>query len=121
MSSISPDARNRRSHSRSPANNRRSRASVSPVKREDTTNAAPTSCRLFVGNLPYTTKESDYLDLVGSAGKYVRAELLSAFGRPKGCGIVEYEDIKGAEAAMERLNGTDFNGRSIFVKEVGFL
>lgn len=35
----------------------------------------------------------------------------------QGCGIVEYEDIRGANRAIRELNNTALGGRPIFVRE----
>lgn len=35
----------------------------------------------------------------------------------QGCGIVEYEDIRGANRAIRELNNTTLGGRPIFVRE----
>lgn len=37
--------------------------------------------------------------------------------RTQGCGIVEYEDIRGANRAIRELNNTPLGGRPIFVRE----
>ncbi|CAN0340125.1 unnamed protein product, partial [Hapterophycus canaliculatus] len=38
-------------------------------------------------------------------------------GGRQGCGIVEYEDIRGANRAIRELNNTTLGGRPIFVRE----
>ncbi len=38
-------------------------------------------------------------------------------GRSKGFGFVEFADDNAAKAAMDKLNGTEVQGRSIIVSE----
>jgi RNA recognition motif-containing protein len=38
-------------------------------------------------------------------------------GRSKGFGFVEFDDDEAAKAAMNKLNGTDMQGRTIVVSE----
>lgn len=78
----------------------------------------PTTTRLYVGNLPFSTTQQAYEDLLTPFGKIVTCELIQAYGRPKGCGTVEYEDMEGVNQAMQSLNNSSFGGRSLFVREV---
>lgn len=39
-------------------------------------------------------------------------------GKPRGCGIVEFEKREHALAALEKMNGFDLKGRRLVVKEV---
>lgn len=38
-------------------------------------------------------------------------------GRSKGCGIVEFSTVEGAQDAIEKLTDTELKGRKIFVRE----
>ncbi len=39
-------------------------------------------------------------------------------GKPRGCGIVEFEKVEHARAALEKMNRFDLKGRRLVVKEV---
>lgn len=41
----------------------------------------------------------------------------NSLGRSKGWGIVEFEDVEQAAAAIQQLNGTDLAGRKLLVRE----
>lgn len=43
--------------------------------------------------------------------------MVSHFTAWQGCGIVEYEDIRGANRAIRELSNTALGGRPIFVRE----
>ncbi len=75
--------------------------------------------KLYVGNLPYTASEADLRDLFGSYGEPQRVTVVTdrASGRSRGFGFVELDDSAAAQAAIEGLNGRDFQGRSLVVNE----
>jgi cold-inducible RNA-binding protein len=72
---------------------------------------------LFVGNLPYTTTTDDLRAAFERFGAVTRAQVVSdrETGRSRGFGFVEMED--GADAAIEEMNGKEFNGRTLTVNE----
>ena len=72
---------------------------------------------LYVGNLPFTTTEQDLQQLFGQYGTVTKAQVISdrETGRSRGFGFVEMSD--GAEAAVEAMNGAEFQGRRLTVNE----
>lgn len=74
---------------------------------------------IYVGNLPYQTSESDLSSLFGQYGKVEKATIIKdrETKRSKGFGFVEMPDSSSANAAIDALNGHDFNGRKITVNE----
>lgn len=75
--------------------------------------------KLYVGNLPYETTDSNLKELFGQAGAVESATVISDrfSGRSKGFGFVEMADEDGAKKAIETLNGTQLGERSIVVNE----
>ncbi len=75
------------------------------------------SKNLYVGNLPFSTTADDLRDTFSAYGTVSRAQVISdrETGRSRGFGFVEMES--GAEAAIEALNGKDFQGRTLTVNE----
>ncbi|KAJ3105002.1 hypothetical protein HDU97_008610 [Phlyctochytrium planicorne] len=73
---------------------------------------------LFVGNLSWATTNEDLGDLFSKYGAVTSARIIQEreTGRSRGFGFVEMED-DAALAAMEKLNGTTFQGRDIQVRE----
>ncbi|KAF9971064.1 hypothetical protein BGZ73_006025, partial [Actinomortierella ambigua] len=70
---------------------------------------------LYVGNLPYTYRESDVDEMFKRFGKInkVTVVLDQYTGRNKGFAFVEFDDRKDAEDAMEKFNGFDVDGRRL--------
>jgi hypothetical protein len=77
------------------------------------------SKKLYVGNLPFSTTEADLREAFGKHGEIVSAAVVMDrdTGRSRGFGFVEFADGAAADAAMQALNGTEFDGRSIRVNE----
>ncbi|WP_045212335.1 RNA recognition motif domain-containing protein [Desulfonatronovibrio magnus] len=70
---------------------------------------------LYVGNLPWSTTETQLKDLFAQYGEVTSAKIIEdrETGRSRGFGFVEMEN--GSEEAIEALNGSDLDGRSIKV------
>jgi len=75
------------------------------------------SKNLYVGNLPFNTTADDLREAFSPYGTVARAQVISdrETGRSRGFGFVEMED--GAEAAIDALNGKEFQGRTLTVNE----
>ncbi|MGE3176304.1 MAG: RNA recognition motif domain-containing protein [Vicinamibacterales bacterium] len=75
--------------------------------------------KLFVGNLPFQTAESDLQELFSQHGDVdtVRVMRDMATGRARGFAFVEMVTEEAAAAAATSLDGTQFNGRAIAVNE----
>ncbi|MGB5260956.1 MAG: RNA-binding protein [Gammaproteobacteria bacterium] len=72
--------------------------------------------KLFIGNLPASTTESDLLGLFSKYGTVRSSRLVADVfsGQCKGFGFIEMEGHE-ARAAIAGLNGKDFNGNPIKV------
>lgn len=77
------------------------------------------SIRLYVGNLSYDMSSSDLESLMSQHGTVQSAEVISdrMSGRSKGFGFVEMSSDEEARAAIDALNGQDYQGRALTVSE----
>ncbi len=77
------------------------------------------SKRLYVGGLPYSVDDSALSNLFASFGNVVSANVIMdrATGRSKGFGFVEMANDGAAAEAIQSLNGSELEGRSITVNE----
>ena len=76
------------------------------------------SNRVYVGNLSWGTSWQDLKDHMREVGDVQYAKVLQdRDGRSKGCGIVEFTTVEGAQDAIEKLTDTELKGRKIFVRE----
>jgi RNA recognition motif-containing protein len=77
------------------------------------------STKLFVGNLSFKVTENDLQDLFAQYGTVTEANLMMdrMSGRPRGFGFVTMETKEGAEAAIQALNGKEWEGRALTVNE----
>ena len=75
------------------------------------------STKLYVGNLPYSLKESDLSDTFKQYGNVISAKVVldKESGRSKGFGFVEMENENDANNAIKALNGTEIKGRKLVV------
>ena len=76
--------------------------------------------RLFVGNLPFDTTESQVRDLITGGGRTVHSVKIVTdkdTGRSRGFAFVDVEDDAQAQSAISELNGKDFGGRALVVNE----
>lgn len=75
------------------------------------------STNIYVGNLPFSTTDSDLESLFAEYGAVSRAQVITDrdTGRSRGFGFVEMESDTDAEKAIEELDGTDVGGRSLNV------
>lgn len=77
------------------------------------------STKLYVGNLPYQTNESDLQALFESAGQVASINIVRdrATGQARGFAFVEMADVDGAQRAINELSSYQFGGRSLTVNE----
>lgn len=75
--------------------------------------------KLFIGSLDYTTTDSQLEEHFAAIGKVLTAKVIvdRYTGQGKGFGFVEMETPEIAKEAMDKLNGSQINGRPIAVKE----
>jgi len=69
--------------------------------------------KLYVGNLNYSATHQDVEELFSKYGTVLHVKLIES----KGFGFVEMSTQEEAEGAKEKLDGTDFKGRSLRVAE----
>lgn len=77
------------------------------------------SKKLYVGNLAYEVTEEDIRKMFADLGSIESVALITDrdTGRSKGFAFVEMENDEEAAAAIEQLNGKDFEGRTLNVSE----
>jgi cold-inducible RNA-binding protein len=75
--------------------------------------------KLYVGNLSYSTTESNLSELFGTFGEVASVNLITdrMSGRSKGFAFVEMAEYDAAQEAINQLNGTEVDGRAIKVAE----
>src|SRR6188768_455335 len=75
--------------------------------------------KLYVGNLPYSVRDSDLEQAFGQFGQVTSAKVMMEreTGRSKGFGFVEMGSDAEAQAAITGMNGQPMGGRSIVVNE----
>lgn len=73
--------------------------------------------RLYVGNLPYATRDGDLQQTFSEYGAVESAKVMMErhSGRSKGFGFVEMSDENEAQTAIDNLNGKDYGGRNLVV------
>jgi RNA recognition motif-containing protein len=77
------------------------------------------SRKLYVGNLPYQTDESQLQDLFAQAGTVESVNVIRdmATGRARGFAFVEMGSDEDAQKAISQLNEYQLGGRSLAVNE----
>jgi RNA recognition motif-containing protein len=75
--------------------------------------------KLYVGNLPYETTESDLQTLFEAAGGVSTINIVRdrATGQARGFAFVEMSDVEGAQRAISELDQRQVGGRSLTVNE----
>ena len=75
--------------------------------------------RIYVGGLSYGTTSEELRDYFEQIGPVVSADVITdrETGRSRGFGFVEMENDADADAAVEQLNGTELDGRTLTVSE----
>jgi cold-inducible RNA-binding protein len=73
--------------------------------------------KLYVGNLPYSTRDDDLQQQFASFGTVVSAKVMMDrdSGRSKGFGFVEMGSAAEAQSAIDGLNGQSSGGRALVV------
>ena len=75
--------------------------------------------KLFVGGLPYRTTGDELRDAFAQAGEVASASVVTdrETGRSRGFGFVEMVNDADAQTAVDKLNGSELDGRKIVVSE----
>lgn len=74
--------------------------------------------KLYVGNMSFSTTQDSLESLFSNYGEVQEVALITdrETGRPRGFAFITMED-NGAKEAIEALNGSEFEGRSLVVNE----
>ena len=77
------------------------------------------SRKLYVGNLPYETSETELQELFGQFGSVdsVRVMRDMATGRARGFAFVEMANNDEGQRAIAALNGRELGGRALTINE----
>ena len=77
------------------------------------------SKKLFIGSLAWGTTDESLQAHFAQCGTVASAKVVTDrdTNRSRGFGFVEYEDDKEADAAIEKLNNSELDGRTITVSE----
>ncbi len=77
------------------------------------------SNKLYVGGLPYSITEDSLEELFAAHGTVESAKVITdrMTGRSRGFGFVEMSSQEEAQQAIDKLNGSDLEGRSLTVNE----
>jgi len=75
--------------------------------------------KLYVGNLPYSATEESLNAMFSDCGRVESARLITDrdTGQSKGFGFVEMSTDAEARSAIDKLNGSDYEGRPMKVNE----
>jgi RNA recognition motif-containing protein len=75
--------------------------------------------KLYVGNLPYETAETELQDLFSKIGPVESVHVMRdmATGRARGFAFVEMATDEDAQRAVTELNQTQLGGRTLAVNE----
>jgi len=75
--------------------------------------------KLFVGNLSFNTTSADLETLFSQVGAVASANVITDkfTGKSRGFGFVEMVNTQDAQAAIERFNGAELQGRALTVNE----
>lgn len=75
--------------------------------------------KLYVGNLPYSITGEELHGAFAAFGEVASANVVQDrdTGRSRGFGFVEMPNADEANAAIEAMNGKDYNGRNLVVNE----
>ncbi len=75
--------------------------------------------KLYVGGLSYSTTEGQLQEVFSAHGTVESARVITdrVTGRSKGFGFVEMSSGGEAQKAIEALNGTQLDGRTLTVNE----
>jgi RNA recognition motif-containing protein len=75
--------------------------------------------KLYVGNFPYETSESDLQTLFEASGEVASINIIRdrATGQARGFAFVEMSNVEGARKAINELDQHQYGGRSLTVNE----
>jgi RNA recognition motif-containing protein len=93
---------------------KRSQVTIRPNFQEENMNK-----KLYVGGLPYAVTEDKLQEIFSAHGTVESARVITDrfTGRSRGFGFVEMSSEEEAQTAIDALNGSDLEGRSLTVNE----
>jgi len=108
-------------NNRSYDNNNNNNRNYQPRDREQKQQAPRTKntdgSNLYVGNLPYSTQDSDLKTLFEEHGDVTKAEVvLDRTGRSKGFGMIKMASVSDANSAIAGLNEQTYQNRKLVVR-----
>jgi len=78
--------------------------------------AEDAGCRVWVGNVAYSTTKESLKTFCAKAGKVNSVEIKESGGRSKGWGIAEFDSPDGAQRAIKELTDQELDGRRLLLK-----
>ncbi len=74
---------------------------------------------IYVGNLSYNATDEGLKDLFSQYGEVVKATIITDkfTGKPRGFAFVEMASSDEGQAAIDALNGKEFEGRTLNINE----
>lgn len=74
-----------------------------------------TSCSIFVGNVPYDAQEDELKELFGKVGNVTSVRIVcdKDTKTPKGYAFADFADPASVQAAVDKLNHVEYNGRKL--------
>lgn len=74
---------------------------------------------IYVGNLSYKVSDQELKEVFEEFGDVVSAKVIKdrETGRSKGFGFIEMGDDEKAQIAINEIDGTDINGRTVKVNK----
>ena len=75
--------------------------------------------QIYVGNIPYSKTEQDLSELFSQFGEVTSVKFINdrETGRFRGFGFVEMPSATAAKSAIEKLENSDYDGRTLRVNE----
>lgn len=75
--------------------------------------------QIYVGNMSYGTTEDNLKELFSEFGEVSSVKIITdrETGRAKGFGFIAMDDNTQAQAAIDELNGKEFDGRTLRINE----
>ncbi len=77
------------------------------------------SKKLYVGNLPYSATENSLKEMFAQFGTVESVSVITDryTGQSKGFGFIELANKTEADAAIDKMNGSELDGRTLKVSE----
>ena len=77
------------------------------------------STKLYIGNLSFDVTENDLRDMLSKHGPVNEINVImdKMTGRARGFAFVTMNTQEGADAAIQKLNGKEWKGRTLTVNE----